>query len=288
MLEAGWDNMRNLLKFHYRRLFLRSSLYICMGIIAVPLILIFFIISSYLFSSVKLSMNTVFSTMMSMANLSTLVIVFTSIFCCEDYSKGTAKTLYSAGYPRYLLFLSKFIVSTTAAAMMFGIVLIFSLLCGLIYGASWDTSDSLYSTFSSILGNTPKNEPDFVMTVLQQLFVIIGAHACYFMVAELLGKTGFTIVLCIFGPGVISTAFMIITNICSIIFPGVNSSEAADIASTIYMYFTAYWLPSGLGSLYNLIGGSITVPWISIVVNTFYVLLFGGFALLITNKKQIK
>ena len=171
--------MYKLLKFEFRRLFLRVSLYICLGVIAVPVLSMFYITGSDYFSkdyNYQITLFGVLQNMIRVANLTTLSVVFTSIFGCEDKARGTIKTIYSLGFPRFKLFLSKFLASATGEA---------------------------------------QEEPNIILFIIQQFFVIMGAHAFYYMISELIGKTGLAIVLSIFGPGLVSSFFGIITAIIS-------------------------------------------------------------------------
>ena len=92
--------MYKLLKFQFRRLFLRSSLYVCLGVIAVPVLFSFYGIASSTLSNIQgadYSMFMIIRQMISVANLTTLVVIFTSIYGCEDSARGTIKTIYSLG-----------------------------------------------------------------------------------------------------------------------------------------------------------------------------------------------
>ncbi len=276
--------MYKLLKFQFRRLFLRSSLYVCLGVIAVPVLFSFYGIASSTLSNIQgadYSMFMIIRQMISVANLTTLVVIFTSIYGCEDSARGTIKTIYSLGYPRYKIFLSKFIASSTAAIMMYGIVLLFSIICGLLFAKPVGSGNII----SDFLGYGTE-EPDVVLFCLQQCFIILGAHAFYFMMSELSRKTGISIVLGIFAPGLISSAFGVAVMIAVGV---IDDQKFSETAQNIFFTFSQYWLPTTLSSLTQLFTGTTSVNlWISILVNIGYVILFGGLSMLITYKKQIK
>ena len=206
-----WDSMHRLLKFEFRRLFLRVSLYVCLGIVAVPVLFMFYITGTEYFSkdyNYQITLYSVLQSMISVANLTTLSVVFTSIFVCEDKARGTIKTIYSLGYPRYKLFLAKFLASASATAIMYALIILFGIICGLLF--SKPGNSSLFDIMGEI-----QTEPDIVLFIVQQFFVIMGAHAFYFMVAELIGKTGLGIVLGIFVPGLVSSFVGVLTAVIS-------------------------------------------------------------------------
>lgn len=275
--------MYKLLKFEFRRLFLRVSLYICLGVIAVPVLSMFYITGSDYFSkdyNYQITLFGVLQNMIGVANLTTLSVVFTSIFGCEDKARGTIKTIYSLGFPRFKLFLSKFLASATATTIMYFLIVISGVVCGLLF------SKEGQSSMLDIIGEA-QEEPNIILFIIQQFFVIMGAHAFYYMISELIGKTGLAIVLSIFGPGLVSSFFGIITAIISSV--AYKNEKLVETVSQMYFTFLQYWLPTTFSSFSDMLtGGSGVVLWISILVNTGYILLFGGLAMLITYKKQIK
>lgn len=278
--------MLKLLKFEYRRLFLRTSLYICLGVVALPVMYMFYMIASVHFddnSGIGYSMLSILQQSIGIANLTTLVVIFTSIFGCEDKARGTVKTIYSLGYSRVKLFFAKFLASATAAAMMYGVVLLFGLICGILFGDE-SASNSSIDSFRALQDN---NEPDIVVYIIQQFLIIMAVHAFYYMIAELVQKTGVSIVLGIFGPGIISTAYGFITLILCAIFDG--HDELVERFGEMYSTFLLYWLPTTLSSIAGVFGSFNSIDYtISIIVNIGYVIVFGGLAMLITCKKQIK
>ncbi len=275
--------MHRLLKFEFRRLFLRVSLYVCLGIVAVPVLFMFYITGTEYFSkdyNYQITLYSVLQSMISVANLTTLSVVFTSIFVCEDKARGTIKTIYSLGYPRYKLFLAKFLASASATAIMYALIILFGIICGLLF--SKPGNSSLFDIMGEI-----QTEPDIVLFIVQQFFVIMGAHAFYFMVAELIGKTGLGIVLGIFVPGLVSSFVGVLTAVISA--AAHDNEKITEALSNGYITFLQYWLPSTLSSFTGLFTGSGGVDlWISIAVNTGYIIAFGGLGMLITYKKQIK
>ena len=279
--------MLKLLKFEYRRLFRRISLYVCLGIVAVPVLYVFYLIGTVYFDEndvSRMSMFQILQQMISIANLNTLIVVFTSIFGCEDKARGTVKTIYSLGYSRYKIFFAKFAASATAAAMMYAVVLIFGLICGLLF------AETSYQDVSSegILGRMEyAEEPNLVVYIIQQFMIIMGVHAFYYMIAELIQKTGVSIVLGIFAPGIVSSIYGVITFIMCNIAEG--NSELVEKLGQAYSTFLMYWLPTTMSSVVGLFGGMVKIDYvISIIVNIGYVMLFGGLGMLITCKKQIK
>ena len=278
--------MYKLLKFEFRRLFLRVSLYICLGVIAVPVLSMFYITGSDYFSkdyNYQITLFGVLQNMIRVANLTTLSVVFTSIFGCEDKARGTIKTIYSLGFPRFKLFLSKFLASATATTIMYFLIVISGVVCGLLF------SKEGQSSMLDIIGEA-QEEPNIILFIIQQFFVIMALHAFYYMFAELVKKTGVSIVLGVFIPGSVLMLAFIIFSILGNIF---QDNEAVSKAlMNIFFTFSKYWLPSNTASMVSLFSVLIGDPsadiTISIIVNIGYIAVFGGLALLITSKKEIK
>lgn len=286
--------MHNLLKFEYRRLFYRTSLYVCFAVVIVPVLFMFIVTAaSYLSAknngelNLSLFSNTMYgivSQMIKSANLTLLSVIFTSVFVCEDQTRGTIKTIYSLGYPRAKLSAARFLASATATAIMYWAVILIALICGTLFSSTENRAVDP----GMIFGLTQEyKEPDVFVFIIQQFAVIMGAHSFYYLMAQISQKTGISIVLGIFIPGMISSGFGVITMIFSYVF---NSNNAiTDALGKAYMTFLQYWLPSMLSSLLSEIGMSSELNYAaSIIVNIGYIVAFGAFAVLISYKKEIK
>ncbi len=282
--------MRDLLRFEFRRLFLRTSLYVCIGVVLIPVIFMFIITAAtsntdggnFLFFAV--TNYQILSMMIGAGNLTTISIIFTSIFVCEDQARGTIKTIHSLGYSKFKLFFAKYIASASASVMMFLAVTFLGLICSQIYGKSYEEAShsglflSLYSA---------ENEPDIYIYIVQQLTVILAVHSFYFLVAQMVQKTGLSIVLGIFLPGLISGGVGIIATMLSSIVQ--DNQVLAEKIQEAYMTFMMYWLPTNTLSISSLLSlvGSLIYP-VSILVNIGYVIVFTGAAALVSYKKEIK
>lgn len=282
--------MRDLLRFEFRRLFLRTSLYVCIGVVLIPVIFMFIITAAtsntdggnFLFFAV--TNYQILSMMIGAGNLTTISIIFTSIFVCEDQARGTIKTIHSLGYSKFKLFFAKYIASASASVMMFLAVTFLGLICSQIYGKSYEEAShsglflSLYSA---------ENEPDIFIYIVQQLTVILAVHSFYFLVAQMVQKTGLSIVLGIFLPGLISGGVGIIATMLSSIVQ--DNQVLAEKIQEAYMTFMMYWLPTNTLSISSLLSlvGSLIYP-VSILVNIGYVIVFTGAAALVSYKKEIK
>ncbi len=281
--------MRDLLHFEFRRLFRRTSLYICLGVVAAPLVMIMFLMGLTISEGEKIPYYTCMTTMVQYANLSILTVVFTSIFVCEDHARGTEKTIYSLGFSRNSLFFAKFLASATGAVLLYLAVMLFGFLSCLIFGSSPDNADINAFNINEVL--SPSENHNIFLYALQQFFIIMALHAFYYMFAQLVQKTGIAIVLGIFVPGMVLT---VVWMICGMFSSALHENEeAVRTLNRIVYVFAQYWLPSTMSTMVSFFsfiggeGGGTNIP-VSIIVNTGYVLLFGGLALLMTNKREIK
>ena len=279
--------MRDLLHFEYRRLFRRASLYVCLGVIAAPLMMMMLILWLSKLEDTTISYYSCVSTAVRFANLSIMSVIFTSIFVCEDHSRGTEKTIYSLGFSRTKLFFSKFLASATGTALLYSVVMLFGFSAALFFGSPEKKDEAIYFSIDSLMAETELN---IFLYAVQQFFVIMALHAFYYMFAELVKKTGVSIVLGVFIPGSVLMLAFIIFSILGNIF---QDNEAVSKAlMNIFFTFSKYWLPSNTASMVSLfsvlIGDQSADITISIIVNIGYIAVFGGLALLITSKKEIK
>lgn len=280
--------MSELFRFEFRRLFRRVSLYVCTGIAFLPAL---FIMLSTLMSTMMdggsgMSREYYVQLIFMIGNLPTFVIIFTSIFGCEDYSKGTAKTIFSLGYPRWQHFVAKFTASNVAAALMY--ILIFSV--SMIFTLFLPQKTFSANTAGEVNGLFGSSAPLYLIA-LQQLSSILAIHAFIFMFAELVRKTGIAIIIGIFAPGLVSgavTVFCAIMNSITGAYDNFNYSET--IFDKIMFFFNSYWLSFGTsGSVMNNLSGGMKFDHVlSIVINIGYIIIFGGLALFNMTKKEIK
>lgn len=285
--------MFNLFRFEYRRLFRRISLYICIGILLMMVMYGLFlmtisILSEDLDNIFAMTAYQMVSFTIAMSNITIITAVFTSIFVCEDRSKGTIKTIRSLGYPRYQLFLAKYAASATATAIMVISSLMISILCAAVVGADFNpvknTTD--FPGMGSLFGGTM----NVFVYAIYEFTVIMACHSLYFMVSELVGKTGLSIVINIFGPGLIYIILAVLYGFVYTVFVSLELQAVTDVLEQIAVLFTMYWLPTSITTLFISLMGTMddTGALIGVFVNIGYILLFGGLALLITSKKQVK
>lgn len=285
--------MFNLFRFEYRRLFRRISLYVCIGILLMMVMYGLFMLTMTMIDD---SLDSLFSMdayqmvsyAMSMSNITIICAVFTSIFVCEDRSKGTIKTIRSLGYPKYQLFLAKFAASATASAIMVLMSLLISIFCAAVVGADFSPAarePDMFESFTIMNGNM-----NVFVYAIYEFTVIMACHALYFMVSELTGKTGISIVINIFGPGLVYIILAVLFGIVYSFCVGLELDPLLEFLGNVAAVFTMYWLPSSITSLFNSLFGMMdnTGAVIGVFVNIGYVLLFGGLGLLITYKKQVK
>ena len=186
--------MSELLHFEFRRLFRRVSFYVCTGIVILSSVFImyFFYSVSIVAGGYAKSPDFILQTIFPISNLPTFVIIFISIFGCEDYAKGTAKTIFSLGYPRWKIFTAKFITSSTASTIMYCALLLLTILLS-------NNSDTKVDT-NYLLGPYENTDP-FYLIVLQQFTSILAINTFIFLISEIVSKTGISIIIGIFAPG---------------------------------------------------------------------------------------
>ena len=273
--------MFNLLRFEYRTLFLRKSFFVCLIVLLLPLLLISAdVIDVYNKSGYNSSPFTILQMMMTFSNVSVLVLIFTSIFGCQNYINGTAKVIYAKGYSRTQIFFAKFIASATAAIIFFLVAITFGLVIGYSFG------DPKADEVTSIIAGT-SSKPEMWVYILHLFTQIMALHAFYFMIAELLRRTGVSIVIDFFLPTMILTLFFLFQTILKGIFK--DNQEICDKIGEAYEKFMMYWLPTSSTSIIgSIFSGFDSIDYtVGMIVNIGYVILFGGLAWLLVAKKQI-
>ena len=271
--------MSELLHFEFRRLFRRVSFYVCTGIVILSsvFIMFFFYSVSIAAGGYAKSPDFILQTIFPLSNLPTFVIIFISIFGCEDYAKGTAKTIFSLGYPRWKIFTAKFITASTASTIMYGVLLLLTILLS-------NNSDTKVDT--NYLLEPYENTDPFYLIVLQQFTSILAINTFIFLISEIVSKTGISIIIGIFAPGII---LGFVSFFCSMMNSMFFNDAEESVFTSINSFFTMYWLSSSNSMVYLLSQFSDSYDRVfAIIVNLFYVMIFGALSLLCVTKKEIK
>lgn len=286
--------MFNLIKFQFRRLFRSPRLYCFLGIAAVMTFIAMNKYASNYESFLKYSSaeseyilshsytveKAIFYCLYQQSFfLYLLFAVFTAIFVTEDRVKGTIKNIYSRGYPRAQVFLSKYLATISAIIMMLLVIILISLVGALLMGLPFQPTIKYQSEYT-INGAIYETTSSF-STFLYHFLRYIALTTLFFMFSELVGTTGFAVTMNIFAPYVI---FLAIGLVCdSILYTLYTREEANNIINGIMVY----WSPM-LGGLFSYDGIDYKTIWSFIFVFIGYIAVFGGLSLLITQKKQIK
>ena len=195
--------MKNVLHLEFRRLFRSKAFYICI-LISLALILISAATSKLLLNAVNteelpegvnvsaLMVPTGLSMMKGIGSSSVtmLLAVFVSLFVAEDYTSDTIKNIYSRGYSKTEVFVSKYIVTFVGCTIFIVATALFSLLIG--------------STFFEGMGSAGTN---YVGSFLTILLCLVAYFTIYFAVAASLQRTGASIGISIFGPMIVGLLF---------------------------------------------------------------------------------
>lgn len=278
--------MLNMMQFQFRRLFRKSSLYICLLITTV----FSFYAAGTVFSSIESTLKyaedrdylaeynisysnkEILSLCFAMSFVTLVTAIFTAIFVCEDRSHGTIKTIYSKGYSRTSVFVSKYIATVVYITMYFAAIL-------LVAFASTCLIELMYSR--TLPGIIVWNNENIIPMILNQYLSLIAVNTLYYLVSELVGKTGIAIALSIFAPIIL----LLVLGQIYMIVRQFSGTALDEIAST----FTLYYLPTIMGNMLTAIGlGDSNFNYLTAILFDFgYIIVFGSLALLVTNKKQV-
>ncbi len=185
--------MIKLLKFEWRKLLRQKSLYICFGI-GLLVTVLFVSLGKILAERLGVDLNaTAVDSMLQVISESgfvSLLGIYLAIFVCHDFGQQTIKNIYARGYSRTLVYFTKYLVSLGVTLAMGLLYMVFSFLFCLIIGIPVGTMTA------AVWG-----------TLALQLWVLIGMHGLFFGIGMMIGKTGGSVALNLFG---ISFAFSIL------------------------------------------------------------------------------
>ena len=196
----GWaNNMAALLRFEFRKLFQNKAFYICIAISLVMTIIITLTYKAFTDLIVQAAEET--GTLVPSTNYTSFNLlkssfnngyvamiggVMTALLVSEDYTNDLTKNIYSKGYSREQVYISKFITCLVA----FLILMIMGMIASFCFGFALDG-----------LGEMGSN---YFLSILGIVLVGIAYYTIFFGIAILLKKTGGAIAISIIGPTVIS------------------------------------------------------------------------------------
>ncbi len=274
--------MHDLIAFQLRRLFRKTSFYICILLSVLPYLYIMLnlVVSlathSIAFDTVNANEWFIISDVVSTVTI--LMAVFSSLFICEDHTNGTAKIIYSKGYSRTELFLSKYLVSTISAALFFLSVMLVPVILSFVVRVNYNNEFYFFTLKLSGPGWV-------VLYLLKKLTGLVALNSFFYMVSEYFRKTGIAMIINLIGPSISLTIILSIsTMIESIIYEA--SGSVPSFAGTISMKIAAYWLPGLVSSITDILSPNYDFG-IGIIINMGYIALFAFLSHLVSRKIQI-
>ncbi len=180
--------MKKLLRFEFYKLWRQKSMRVCSIILICLSVLSLFMAKSVWNNGGAdvLSIPTAISltiSALSSCSFSLILAIFTALFISEDNSEGIIKNIYSKGYDRIKVFLSKIIVVSTYCIVM-------AIIC---YGIAFFGGMIMFST--------EKTAPFSELTVVPIQLLLMLAYTClYGLIASTTKKSGGAIAGCIVVP----------------------------------------------------------------------------------------
>ena len=242
--------MFNLLKLELHKLFKQPSFYIC-NLIIILISLISYIINITLVQSdISLDFNNILINHLSNNNLLLISGIFIALYSTKDYNEDTLKNIYSRGYSRNKVYLAKFLIILIFIFISFILSLLFT-----------------YILNNNLNINKEINNKLFINLIIE-LIIYISYASFYYLISNILKKSGSSIAGIIITPLLISLIFSMLDNVFKI----ENFS------------FNILWLDNSLNSLndfnnYNLI--------INLILAIFYLIIFNIIGLIINKKIEI-
>ncbi len=177
--------MIKLLKFEWRKLLRQKSLYICFGI-GLLVTVLFISLGKILAERIGFELNgSAVESMLiviSESGFVSLLGIYLAIFACHDFANQTIKNIYARGYSRTMVYFTKYLVSLGVTLAMALLYMVFSFLYCLVLALPVGTLTA------AVFG-----------TLALQLWVLVGMHGLFFGIGMMLGKTGGSVALNLFG-----------------------------------------------------------------------------------------
>ena len=222
--------MKNLLQLEFRRLFRAKAFYICI-LISLAMILISAATTKLLLKTME-NADDIASAMGAAAlqaptgltmmkqigssSVTLLLAIFVCLFVTEDFVGDTIKNVYSRGYTRTGVYLSKYLVTFVGCIIFVAATALFSLFIG--------------SVFFDGVGAHGKN---YVGSFLTILLCLAAYFSLFFAISVSLRKTGGAIAISILGPIIVGLIFSLISAIID--------KKGLDLSD--------YWLPNRVAIL---------------------------------------
>ncbi|MGM9970211.1 MAG: ABC transporter permease [Anaeroplasma sp.] len=249
--------MKELINFEFRKLFKSKSFFICLAV-CLGLVLLGGLTTKVLLENSNGEIATpnalsMLKGVIGSANVVLISGIFTALFVCEDDTSGTIKNIYSRGYSRRDVFLSKYIVSLVSILIFTLSSMILSFLFGSV---TWPSELGIQNTY--------------VITIIAQIVMVIAYHAVFFAISSKIGKIGSSIAFNIVGPMFVSMVLGMVDAFLKL--------EENKISG--------YWIDSLLSSLQQT---SVTNSVITsaIILGIVYSVIFIVIGIRINKKKEV-
>lgn len=249
--------MGKLIHFEFRKLFQQKSFYIC-NMVILLFVFLSIIMSKIIYEQtaegidIPTTMDFI-KTALTSGNVILIVSILIALFTCEDYNEGTIKNSYARGYSRTQVYLSKWMVVSTASVIT-------CLVC-------WIGTYGIGSIFFE-MGNV--HLFNWVSVLLCQLFGLLCYTSLFFTISIFFKKTGGAIAGCIISP-----------MIFSILFTTINS-----LLSQEKFNLNDYWLESLMGDLTSPLVSNHTM-FVACGLMGLYMIVFVGIGLMINRKQEL-
>ena len=248
--------MKNILKFEFHKLFRQKSFYICSVIMIIFSILGILITKSLVennpeqFTGTLSGLNSILTAITS-ANFVMISGIFIAIFVCTDYDNQTIKNIYSRGFSKTKVYVSKLIVCLCSVIIMFAITL----------GVSYIFGNSAFGN-NATSGN-------YVGLLLGQIVLVLAYSTFVFAISSIFRKVGTSIALAILGPSLINTVLSLLDS----------------MLKTDKFKLSSYWLDSFTTDL-TALTTSTTRLIICAVICAVYTVIFISVGLYFSKKQE--
>ena len=209
--------MGRLFLFEARKLARQKSLFICLAIAVVLIILNAAVIAMMekltgdesgiiIFGVASFTKNA-----FSNSSFFLLLSVIITLFCCDDYSNGTIKNIYSKGYSHAQVYFTKYLFSLALSLVLASLCILISYIIGVAFAKRDDCGN---------LG----------AVMVCELVTVIGYHGIFFAVSMMLCKVGGSLAINILAP----TVFGLVLSLSTLLLQSTVENTKVDFG---YIWF---------------------------------------------------
>ena len=242
--------MVNLIKLELHKLFRQPLFYVCNLIIILISIISYIINISLVNNDTVLDINYILINHLSSNNLLLINAIFIALYSTKDYNEDTLKNIYSRGYSKNKVYIAKFLIILIFIFISFIISLLFTYILNNNLNINKEINNKL------------------IIYLIIEFIIYIAYSSFYYLIANILKKSGSSIAGIIIIPLLITLIFNMLDNIFKV--------ESFS--------FNILWLDNSLNNLKDFNNSNLLL---NLALAILYLIIFNLIGLLVNKKIEI-